>query len=100
MLVSMSGCAMIPGGIAASTTPIEGRKYVNLGKVTETDNRIYLLGFLPVSGANTTRDAIDSAIRSRRGDAMINVTVEYYNQWWILFTRHATRVEGDVIRFE
>lgn len=100
MLIYMSGCAMMPGGIAASTTPIQGRKYINLGNVSETDSRIYLLGFIPVTGANTTRDAIDSAVRSRRGDAMINVTVDSYSQWWILFSRYVTRIEGDVIRFE
>ena len=100
ILIYMSGCAMRPGGIAASTTPIDGRKYSNLGRVIETDSRVYLLGFIPITGANTTRDAIDSAVRSQDGDAMINVTVESYVQWWILFTRFATRVEGDVIRFE
>ncbi len=30
ILIYMSGCAMMPGGIAASTTPIDGRKYSNL----------------------------------------------------------------------
>jgi hypothetical protein len=96
----LSGCAMMPGGIAASTTPIEGRKYANLGRVIETDSRIYLLGILPVSGANTTRDAIDTAVRRRGGDAMINVTVECYSQWWLLFSRYVTRVDGDVVRFD
>jgi len=91
---------MTPGGIAASTTPIEGRKYSNLGRVVKTDSRIYLLGFLPISDSNTTQDAIDLALKSRGGDAMINVTVESYTQWWILFSRFTTRVEGNVIRFE
>ena len=100
MVIVMTGCATMPGGIAASTTPLEGRKYSNLGRATETDSRIYLLGIIPVSGANTTRDAIDSAVRSRGGHAMINVSVESYAQWWILFSRFTTRVDGDVIRFE
>lgn len=91
---------MTPGGVAASTTPIEGRSYVNLGRTVQTDSRVYLLGFIPVTGANYTRDAIDKAVRSKRGDAMIDVTVESFWQWWILWTRVATRVEGDVIRFQ
>lgn len=100
LLVVLVGCAMKPGGIASSTTPIEGRKYVNLGRAVQTDSRIYLLGFIPVSGANYTRDAIDKAVRARGGDAMIDVTVDSFMQWWIFWTRVATRVEGNVIRFE
>lgn len=96
----LSGCAMTPGGIAASTTPIEGRKYVNLGRAVQTDSRIYLLGLIPISGGNYTRDAIDKAVGRKGGDAMTDVTVESFWQWWILWTRMATRVEGNVIRFE
>ena len=96
----MAGCATSPGGIAASTTPLEGRKYRNMGKSFGTDSRVYLLGFLPLTGENSIRDAIEESVDARNGDAMINVTVEFYSQWWILFTRFTTRVEGDVIRFE
>jgi hypothetical protein len=95
-----SGCARLPIAIAPSTEPIEGRTYRNLGRVARTDSAIYLLGFIPLTGGNSTRDAIDACIRSKRGDAMINVAVEAYGQWWILFLRYATRVDGDVIRFE
>ncbi|MFC1497741.1 hypothetical protein ACFLS1_04590 [Verrucomicrobiota bacterium] len=98
--VFIAGCAMMPGGIAASTTPIEGRKYSKLGRVVETDSRIYLFGFIPITGANLIRDAVDEAVESRGGDAMINVTVESYVQWWVILTRFVTRVDGEVIRFE
>lgn len=100
ILLYSSGCAMMPGGIAPSTTPIEGRPYTVLGRKVETDSRVYLFGILPVSGPNTIRDAVESATKSKGGDAMINVTVETYGQYWILFTRFTTRVEGDVIRFD
>ena len=98
--VFLSGCAMIPGGVAASNTPINGREYTELGYTKETDSRIYLLGLIPISGANTTRDAIEDAIASKNGDALINVSVETYSQWWLLFSRYVTRVEGNVIRFQ
>ena len=100
LLALLSGCAMIPGGVAPSNIPLDGRSYTVIGPVKKTDSRVYLLGFLPVSGANTTRDAIEEAIRSRKGDAMINITVEAYSQYWIVFSRFVTRVEGDVIRFQ
>ena len=98
--VISSGCAMAPGGIAASTTPINGRSYTNIGRVKTTDSFICLLGILPVSSGNNTRDAIDKAVEKRGGDAMINVTIETYFQHWILFSRRTTRVEGNVIRFD
>ena len=98
-LLGLSGCAMTPGGVAASSTPLEGRDYINLGRAVQTDSRVYLLGFIPVSGANYTRDAIDKAVRSRAGDAMTDITVESFTQYWILWTRVATRVDGNVIRF-
>lgn len=100
LLVMLSGCAMMPGGVAPSNIPLEGRPYTNLGRVVETDSRVHLLGLIPITGANTTRDAIDKAVRSKGGDAMIGVTVEAYLQWWILVTRAVTRVEGEVIRFD
>jgi len=96
----LAGCAHFPGGISDSTTPINGRKYVKLGHVARTDSYILLLGILPISGSNSIRDALDAAIRSRGGDALTDVTVESYFQWWILFTRLATRVEGEAIRFQ
>lgn len=96
----VTACAHYPGGIAPSNTPIEGRKYMVLDKAIETDSLIYLLGIIPISDPNDTDDAINEAIRKHNGDALINVTVEGYTQWWILFTRHVTEVKGTVIRFE
>lgn len=96
----VSGCTMMPGGIAPSTVPIDGRSYSNLGRASTTDSRVHLFGLIPVSGANTIRDATDAAIRSKGGDAMINVTVEFYSQWWIILTRSVTRVDGYVIKFK
>ncbi len=98
--ILLSGCAMMPGGVAPSNTPINGRSYIELGRTDQTDSRIYLLGVLPISDANNTRDAINKAIASHNGDALINITVEAYSQYWILFSRYVTRVEGDVIRFQ
>ncbi len=98
--ITMCGCACIPGGIAASTEPINGRKYLNLGRVSDTDSKVMLFGIIPVSGSNSIRDAVDAALRKRGGDAMIGVTVESYTQFWILFTRRVTLIEGDVIKFQ
>lgn len=95
-----TGCATMPGGIAASSTPLEGRKYTVLERTSATSNCIRLLGIIPISGSNNTRSAIDKAARYVGGDALIDVTVEGFNQYWILFSRDVTYVEGIGIRFE
>lgn len=94
------GCAHAPGGITDSTTPIEGRRFLKLGRAKGTDSRVMLFGILPVSGSNSTRTALESAVRSRGGDAMIEVTVESYTIYLVLFSKVTTVVEGEVIRFQ
>jgi hypothetical protein len=93
------GCSHVPGGISASSTPIEGRAYTSLGKAVGTDSHVMLFGIIPIKGSNSTRAALDAAVASRGGDAMINVTVESYAQFWVVFTRRVITIEGDVIRF-
>ena len=95
-----TGCSTMPGGIAASSTPLEGRKYTVLERTTATSNCIRLFGIIPISGSNNTRSAVDKAARYVGGDALIDVTVEGFYQHWILFSRDVTYVEGLGIRFE
>jgi hypothetical protein len=96
----VTGCAHHPGGVAASSTPIEGRRYRVLGHAEGTDSHVLLFGLIPIKGSNSTRTAMDRAVRSRGGDALIDVTVETYTQWWIILIRRAVKVEGMAIRFE
>lgn len=99
LVVVASGCAHRPGGVAPSNVPIDGRKYTVVGHAVETDSCVRLLGILPLSGSNSIRTAMNEAIQDRQGDAMINITAEGYSQYWILFSRDAIIVEGDVIKF-
>lgn len=94
------GCAHTPGGIAPSNVPIDGRKYRVVGHARSTDSVVKLFGILPLSGSNSISGAMSDCIRSRQGDAMINITSEGYSQFWILFTRKIILVQGDVIKFE
>jgi hypothetical protein len=100
LMVVTAGCAHMPGGIAPSSTPLEGKTYVELGEATGTDSAVYLLGIIPLTGSNTTPDALADAVASRNGDALINVTVESYYQYFIVFSRAVTTVQGDVIKFK
>ena len=100
LLATFVGCACKPGGIAASNIPIEGRKFRVIGDTSATDNCVRLFGCIPLSGANVLRTALDRAIRKRQADALINITVDSYHQNWIIFTRTATSVHGQAIKFE
>jgi hypothetical protein len=95
-----AGCARQPGGIAASTTPINGRKYHVIGPVRSTDSHILLFGLLPIKGSNSIRAAIQAALRSKGADALIEVSVVQYSQFWLILTRNVISVEGLAIRFE
>lgn len=100
MCFLLAGCACIPGGISASSTPLNNKPYHILGHTSATDSRFLLLGIIPITGSNSTKDALNKAIKKAGADALIDVTVEGYGQWFILFSRVVTKVEGIGIRFE
>lgn len=100
VIALLSGCINVPGGIAPSNIPLDGRDYHAVGPVATSSSCIRLFGVLPVSSPNTIRAALDSAIRQRSADALIDITVERYTQYWILFTRHVTSVRGTAIQFD
>jgi hypothetical protein len=96
----LAGCAHMPGGISDSTTPINNRPYEELGKVSGSSSKVVLFGILPISGSNNTQDAVDNAKAKIGADALIDVTVEAYNQWWILWSNTTTKVIGKGIKFK
>ena len=98
--IVLAGCAHTPGGIAPSNVPIDGRKYKVLGRARSTDSVVRLFAIIPLTGSNSIASCMDDCIRSKQGDAMINITSEGYSQFWILFTKKIISVEGDVIKFE
>lgn len=98
--LALAGCAHMPGGIAPSNEPIGNREYRVLGLTRGTDSHVLLFGFIPVAGSNSIRAAMEDAIRAKGADALIDITVEQYTQFWILFTRSVIKVEGYGIRYE
>lgn len=100
LVALLSACIYRPGGIAPSNIPLEGRSYHLVGETSSTDSAIRLLGILPVSGSNSIRQALDAAMRKRSADALIDITVEGYTQFWILFSRHITAVRATAIQFD
>ncbi len=90
-----AGCMHHPGGIAPSTKPVAPGGYTELGKVRGQDCVYYVLGFIPVTGGNELRNAVDDALRTKPlADAIVEVTVDGYFQYFILFSRACTQVQG------
>lgn len=100
VITMVAGCAHSPGGVASSTTPIEGRSYTRIGPAKATDSYVLLFNFIPIKGSNSTATAIEAAKRSKGADALIEVTVDSYFQWWIILSRSVIEVRGTAIRFE
>ena len=99
VLLSLPACTHYPGGITASTTHISANGYDVLGPTEASDCVVRLLGLIPVTSANRLRRAMGEAIQNVPGaNAMINVTVEFYSQYWILWSNACTEVQGLAIR--
>ena len=93
-----AGCMHHPGGIAPSTKPLAPGGYTELGKVRGQDCVYHLLGLIPVTGGNEMRNAIEDALRTKPlADAMVEVTVDGYFQYFILFSRACTQVYGTAV---
>ena len=90
-----AGCMHHPGGIAPSTKPLAPGGYTELGKVRGQDCVYHLLGLIPVTGGNEMRNAVEDALRTKPlADAMVEVTVDGYFQYFVLFSRACTQVYG------
>ncbi|HQR14712.1 MAG TPA: hypothetical protein PKW52_12600 [Nitrospira sp.] len=93
-----AGCMHHPGGIAPSTKPLAPGGYIELGKVRGQDCVYHLLGLIPVTGGNEMRNAVEDALRTKPlADAMVEVTVDGYFQYFILFSRACTQVYGTAV---
>jgi len=91
----LASCASISGGVAPSTTPLAPGSYREMGTVRGTDCVYYLLGFIPLSSGNETKDAVANAIAQVSGaTALVNVSVDTYGEYWILFSERCTQVDG------
>ena len=94
-----AGCFHRPGGITPSTKPLAPNGYTVLGKVEGRDCVYHVLGLIPVTNGNELKDAVEDAMRKKAyADAMIDVTVDAYWQWFILYTRGCTQVYGTAVQ--
>ena len=90
-----AGCMHHPGGVAPSTKPLAPGGYTERGHVRGQDCVYHLLGLIPITGGNETRNAVADALHTKiLADALVEVTVDGYYQHFILFSRACTQVYG------
>jgi hypothetical protein len=95
----LSGCIHAPIAITASTKPLSQDGYTVLGSTHGQDCVYHLFAAIPLSDGNELHEAVADAMKKKPyADALIDVTVDYYFQWWILFTRACTQVHGVAVQ--
>jgi len=87
-----------PGAVAPSTMPVTG-KYVELGPFEEVESCGYVFFVVPVGSPDHLSDMIDKLVRSRGGDALIEVTSNSSTSWFLLGGSNCVQVRGKVVKF-
>jgi hypothetical protein len=91
----VTGCGHISGGAAPSTEPLIPGSYREIGPVSGEDCVGYILGLIPISDGNETKDAIAAALKKSAGaTALVKVTADTYSQNYIVYARVCTQVHG------
>lgn len=101
IVACLAGCGHLSGGVATSNIPLAPGSYTELGQVRGDTCVYYLLGLLPLSGGNETKYALEDALRQKpQTNALINITADTYSQFFILFSRTCTQVDGIAVRLK
>ena len=95
LICLLSSCTHISGGVAPSTEPLVPGSYREIGLVHGQDCMYALLGFIPLTGGNETKDAVADAMTKISGaSSLVRVSADTYSQYFILFSRVCTQVDG------
>ena len=105
--LGLSGCTHVTPVVSSMNFSPDAMEYLGTG--TAESKRGYFLCVIPISGNNDpldTRysigDAIDDAVKSKKGDALINTVAEH--EWWWIFPpfwcQKTIRVHGAVVKFK
>jgi len=105
-LVMMSGCTHVTPVISSMNYSPESMEV--LGRGHGESKRGYFLCAIPLStSVNISNDnysitmAVDDAVRSKNGDALINTFAEHETGWiWPFWCWKSVRVSGTVVKFK
>jgi hypothetical protein len=94
----LSAACTMPGAIAPSTMPVTG-KYVELGPYEEVESCGYVFFIVPIGSPDHIADMIDDLVKSRGGDALIDVTSGSSTSWYLLGGSNCVQLRGKVVKF-
>jgi len=95
----VAGCGHITGGVSPSNVPLASGSYSELGPVSGSDCVYYLLGLIPLSDGNETITALQDALAQKPDtSALVNITSDTFSQYFILFSRVCTQVDGVAVK--
>lgn len=98
--VMLTSCMVFrhPAGIASTTTPLSP-SYTTLGPVEESSCHYWVL-FIPIGGKDPTDRVIETALKQKGADALVNVVVELRSSVFMLplFGSECTIVKGIAVK--
>jgi len=98
VITVLSVACTTPGAVAPSTMPVTG-KYVELGPAEESSSCGYTILFLPLGAPKPVSALIEDLVRSRGGDALIEVSSGSSSAFYLLGMSHCLQVRGIVVKF-
>ena len=98
VLAVLSVACTTPGAVAPSTMPLTG-KYVELGPAEESSSCGYTFLFIPLGAPKPVSALIEDLIRSRGGDALIEVSSSSSSAFYLLGISQCLQVRGKVVKF-
>ena len=91
-----TGCTT-PGAVAPSTVPVlEG--YVELSPREVSSSCGYTILTIPIKNPQPVSDLIDDMIRSRGGDALIEVSSSSSTTFYLVGVAHCVEIRGKIVR--
>lgn len=95
---ALSSACTTPGAIAPTTMPATS-KYVELGPHEEAESCGYVFLFVPIGSPDHISDMIAELVKSRGGDALIDVTSSSTTSYYLLGGSNCVQLRGKVVKF-
>ena len=86
-----------PGPVAPSTMPLTG-KYVELGSPEVVSSCGFSLLGIRFKNPQSVYDAIQEMVKSRGGDALINVDSSSYGYFYLIASSDCFEIRGTVVK--
>jgi len=95
----LAAACTTPGAVAPSTMPATG-KHVELGPYEQAESCGYIFFFfVPVGSPDHISDMIDTMVKGRGGDALIEVTSSSSTSYYLLGGSNCVQLRGKVVKF-